>query len=37
MKKLSRRSFLRTSFASFAGLTLVRPDTFELTLLLKSW
>ena len=29
MKKLSRRSFLRTSFASFAGLTLVRPDTFE--------
>lgn len=30
MNKLSRRSFLRTGFAGFAGLTLVRPGTFEL-------
>ncbi|MDD4632073.1 MAG: aldo/keto reductase [Proteiniphilum sp.] len=32
MKKLSRRDFLRTGFAGFAGLTMVRPGSFELTL-----
>ncbi len=30
MKKLSRRSFLRTGFAGFAGMTLIQPGTFEL-------
>jgi aryl-alcohol dehydrogenase-like predicted oxidoreductase len=31
MKKLTRRSFLRTGFAGFAGLTIIRPGSFELT------
>lgn len=30
MKKLSRRGFLRTSLAGFAGITMMRPDSFEL-------
>ena len=30
MKKLSRRSFLRTGLAGFAGLSIVRPGSFEL-------